>query len=87
MKYFTFFIVLLASLSLSSCGPKWQKAGEDREYMDRVAKRTSDSIRRGLDSALEAPLKESGGFRAAVPVTATASGSAATVATPTVKVK
>jgi hypothetical protein len=40
-----------------SCGP----AGEDRVRMDQMAKRTSDSIQKGLDSALNDPIKELGG--------------------------
>lgn len=39
---------------LSACGP----AAESRERMDYIAKRTSDSLKRSLDSILNDPAKE-----------------------------
>lgn len=46
--------IIALTAVLYSCGP----AAEDRERMDYVAKRTADSIARGLDSCLNDPLRE-----------------------------
>ena len=56
--------VVIAVISVFySCGP----AAENRVYMDYVAKRTADSIARGLDSCLNDPLRENV-FKNAPPV-------------------
>ena len=64
-----------AILILSSCG----KALEDREAMDRNAKRTADSLKRALDSCLLDPAKTISEGVAPV-VTTTASAPTATPA-------
>jgi hypothetical protein len=54
MKQILILIVAFVVGVFYSCGP----AAEDRTRMDYVAKRTSDSIARFVDSSLNDPLKE-----------------------------
>ncbi len=57
-------IVLLAVIAVKK---NREPAAEDRVRMDYVAKRTADSIARGLDSSLTDPIRENV-FRNAPPV-------------------
>lgn len=45
-------LLIIALFILSACGP----ATENRERMDSLAKRTSDSLEQSLDSALNDPI-------------------------------
>ncbi len=57
-------VVILGVIAVKKNG---EGAAEDRVRMDYVAKRTADSIARGLDSSLSDPLRENV-FKNAPPV-------------------
>jgi hypothetical protein len=61
MKKFLIPIAILGVLAVVMYRATKSPAAEDRVQMDRIAKRTSDSIGKSLDSALNDPIKEMGG--------------------------